>query len=381
LPSAAAIALCCLLEAPVAAPGPAIAAGAPPGAPAGASSPTPAAGSDAAPRRRLLPIAAALVPGLLVHGSGHFAAGDRETARQLLATESVGLAMLVGSIGGLSFTGASRKFVAPFVLLGGAGLGTMTVTALSDLYGVLAPGAGWGGPERPVATTVRLGSLYVRNPTMPYRWITGAALESWSGGLRVEPAFYSNLDGRTLRAELRAGYRLVGARPTDPFPSARQVDASVGLFHHRERRTPGEYDMTVGDVMASGRFGLGGWLPTLTGAFVEWGAGAAIGAYHYGGVGAIESSDALLMRFGFGVHFGAPGAPRRGELLLLYDHRHDGFAGGMKIIGLGSGAFGHIGMESHVMFTRRWGLGLELAAGSAHLAGLWLRWQPSEPRS
>ena len=43
------------------------------------------------------------------------------------------------------------------------------------------------------------------------------------------------------------------------------------------------------------------------------------------------------MRFGFGVYFGRSRRARRGELLLVYDHRHDGFAGGMKIGGLGSG--------------------------------------------
>jgi hypothetical protein len=332
-------------------------------------------------RRGLLPVAAAIVPGLLVHGSGHFVAGDRQTARRLLATESVGLSMVLGGIAGLSFTGASRKLVAPFILLTGAGVGTMMVTGLSDLYGVLAPETGWGAPEPPVATTVRMGGLFVRNPTMPYRWVAGAAIESWAGGLRVAPAFYSNLDGQTLRADLRVSYRVRGARPTDDHPSPRHLDVSLGLFHHRERRAPAGFDLTVGDLQAGGRLGLGGWLPSLTGAFAEWGVGTSIGGYHYGGAGTTDSAQALLFRFGFGLHFGAAGAPRRGELLLLYDHRHDGFAGGMKMVGLGSGATGHVGAEGHVMFTRRWGIGLELKAGAAHLVGLSLRWQPSEPRS
>jgi hypothetical protein len=332
-------------------------------------------------RRGLLPVAAAIVPGLVIHGSGHFVAGDRRTAVRLLATESIGLSMVIGGIAGLSLTGASRKTVAPFILLTGAGVGTMMVTGLSDLYGVLAPETGWGAPERPVATTVRMGGLYVRNPTLPYRWIAGTTLDSWGGGLRVAPGFYSNLDGQTLRADLRVSYRVRGARPTDAHPSQRHVDVSLGLFHHRERRAPAAFDMTVGDLMASGRLGLGGWLPSLTGAFAEWGAGGSIGSYHYGGVGALESAEALQFRFGFGTYFGAAGARRRGELLLLYDHRHDGFAGGIKMVGLGSGAGGHGGVEGHFMFTRRWGIGMELKAGSAHLAGLWLRWQPSEPKS
>ena len=321
------------------------------------------------------------MPGLLVHGSGHFVAGDRQTARRLLATESIGLSMVLGGIAGLSFTGASRKLVAPFILLTGAGVGTMMVTGLSDLYGVLAPETGWGAPEPPVATTVRLGGLYVRNPTMPYRWLAGAAIESWAGGLRVAPAFYSNLDGQTLRADLRVSYRVRGARPTDTTPAPQHLDVSLGLFHHRERRAPAEFDMTVGDLQAGGRLGLGGWLPSLTGAFAEWGAGPSIGGYHYGGAGAPESAEALLFRFGFGLHFGAAGRRPPGRAAAgvrpparrLRRRHEDGRAGQRRHRPRGA--------EGHVMFTRRWGIGMELKAGAAHLVGLSLRWQPSEPRS
>src|SRR4051812_27157464 len=78
------------------------------------SKPTTKADSVAVqPRSRLLPAAAAAVPGLVIHGAGHFALGQPRTARNLLLMEGVGLgAFLAGGLT-LAFTGASRYFVAP----------------------------------------------------------------------------------------------------------------------------------------------------------------------------------------------------------------------------------------------------------------------------
>jgi hypothetical protein len=328
------------------------------------------------PPRRLLPIAAALAPGLIIHGSGHFVAGDRRSAYRLLAAESVGLGVVAAGIAGLSLTGASRKTVAPFILLTGAGVATMATTALADLYGVSAPAGGWGRPLAPPPVEASLATLYVNNPTFPYRWVAGTRAALWTGGWRWAPAVYSNADAQTLRFELRAGYRLRGPRPGDEHPSSTHVDLSAGLLHHRERRDPAPFDHSTGDLSIDGRFGLGGLLPSLMGSFVEWGAGAALGAYHYGGpVDATEAMDALLMRFGFGCHFGQHAA-RSGELLLAYDHRHDGFAGGMKVGGLGSGAGGHMEITARTWLGPRWGLAAELQLGSAHVYGLSLRLRP-----
>lgn len=46
----------------------------------------------------LLPAAAALLPGLVLHGAGHWLAGDRATAWRLLAAQGTGLGLL--AVGG-----------------------------------------------------------------------------------------------------------------------------------------------------------------------------------------------------------------------------------------------------------------------------------------
>jgi hypothetical protein len=55
---------------------------------------------------------------------------------------------------------------------------------------------------------------------------------------------------------------------------------------------------------------------------------------------------------------------------LYYDHRHDGFAAGLKMTGLGSGVAGHFGMEGRLYLDSQWGLLLDAQVGSAYVAGL-----------
>ena len=60
----------------------------------------------------------------------------------------------------------------------------------------------------------------------------------------------------------------------------------------------------------------------------------------------------LLARFGFGMYLGDP-AERGGEVVVYYDHRHDDFAAGLKLTGLGSGIPGHFGAEARYYFGHR----------------------------
>src|SRR6476659_8021063 len=80
------------------------------------------------PGRRALAVGAAIVPGLLVHGSGHFVAGDTRGGYRLLALEGIGLGTLALGFVPIVATGASRRFVGPAAALSvvGAGLFVMS---------------------------------------------------------------------------------------------------------------------------------------------------------------------------------------------------------------------------------------------------------------
>ena len=51
---------------------------------------------------------AAIFPGVVVHGAGHFVAGNRRTGYRLLAMEGLGAGLTLGGFATLALTGASR---------------------------------------------------------------------------------------------------------------------------------------------------------------------------------------------------------------------------------------------------------------------------------
>jgi len=72
----------------------------------------------------------------------------------------------------------------------------------------------------------------------------------------------------------------------------------------------------------------------------------------------------LLMRVAIGFFIGDGGS-----WTLYYDHRHDGYAAGLKMFGLGSGVLGHIGTAVQYFVSPDWGVAVRAETGSAHVLG------------
>jgi hypothetical protein len=346
-----------------------------------AADPTLAAGTGAPnlPTRAALPAAAALVPGMLLHGSGHFAAGDRPTGWRLLGVEALGLGLIAVGIGGLMRTGASPRTVEPFIWMTAAGGGLVATSWLADLYGVLAPTGGAGAPllVLPVVEA-RLGTRYVADPTLAGAGFLGPALDFRLGRWRLSPGAWFAVDGASnTRFEAAVAFRFVGPRAGDsaaPVTDGSFLDLVVGGVYHRYREAlagplQAAFEMTSSELRVDGRLDLRRYAASLTGAFVEGGAGVGIAAYSYPVAPATEASTMLLARFGFGCYFGHR-ADRWGEARVYYDHRHDDFSGGLKIPGLQSGPIGHFGLDGRAFVTDRWGIRAEIEAGSAWVAGI-----------
>jgi hypothetical protein len=332
------------------------------------------------PRRGVVPAVAALVPGFLVHGSGHFAGGDRATAWRLFHAEAVG-AMLIGvGVAGLMLTGASRRTIEPFVWTTAAGTGLFVGSWLADVYGVLAPPGGTGGPIRVLPTLeAKLGTLYVSDPTLAGDVLGGAAIDLRWDRWRLSPGAWFAMDGaNNSRFEGALAFRFVGPRAGADVVASSDgsfVDLVAGAVHHRySEDAPAPlrvaFDTTTLELHLDGRYDLRRFAPSLAGAFVEGGAGAALGWYNYPAPATTEAAALLLARLAFGVYLGRR-AERWGELRAYYDQRHDGYAGGLKS-GLTSGPVGHIGADVTFFVTERWGLGGDVEAGSAVVAGLTL---------
>jgi hypothetical protein len=328
----------------------------------------------------ILPGAAALVPGVLVHGSGTFVAGDRKTAGRLLTWQGVGMLGLTGAFTELALTGASRKTIwlsAPTLLLS---FGLFTQTWLADIYGAFSGTNSTGSPQLSLPRLrVDLGYRYVFDPQFDYANFTYLAAETWLDQVRLTSENWFALDDANLRNRLLVDVRLSG--PTHQTRSSNGSTLDLRFGAQFTRYGSEGFSVVTPEAQVRGRLDLADVGPSLGGAFADASVGLGMEVYDYDAEGLGFGSDInslLLGEFGFGLYLG-DGDPS-GEVRLYYDHRHDSYAGGAHLSDLGGGVVGHFGLSSHMDFGR-WGVGVDLKAGSAYIAGIDLRyngWMPDE---
>ncbi|HTE52311.1 MAG TPA: hypothetical protein VK698_15770 [Kofleriaceae bacterium] len=328
---------------------------------------------------RLLPVGAAIVPGLLLHGAGHYVAGERDVARRLFVVEGVGLGM--AAVGGtqLLVTGASRHFSGPPIALIVSGVGLFGMSWLADLYGVAGGGhSAEAGGAAPLE--VEAGYGYVYDPRFAYRQFAVAEASAWLGSTRVAPSVWVALDDDNQRMRLEGTRRLVGAGSARPTGDVSRVELTGAVTHHRY---PGHgFAVTTGEVMLGGRLDMGRVGDSLAGSFTELGLGlgAEVTNYYTPGAGA-NLGELLLARFACGVLIGRPDRVH-GEASIYYDHRRDTFTGGISPgTGPGSGFAGFFGADLHLYMGARWGVRALFEQGAARVAnlGLLMRFGGSSP--
>jgi len=322
------------------------------------------------PKRSALAAAAAIVPGVVVHGAGHYVAGDPTTGSRLLALEGAGLGTLALGIVPIVASGASRRLVGPAAALTVAGIGLFAISSLADLYGVVAPPGGFGAPDvtAPWLETA-LGYRYIYDPVFSYRSFVAYDIDWRLGHLRFAPSAWFALGDTNSRLRLVTAYRFLGPTPSGSElpPDGSFLDVDTALTRHAF--TSDRFATTTVEIALSGRLDMRRFAQSLTGSFAEMSFGWALQTYEYSidGVRA-DVGELLLARFGYGIYVGWPGSAH-GEVMLYYDHRHDDFAAGLKVPGLGSGVAGHFGADARFYWNEQWGTQFEVAAGSAYVAG------------
>lgn len=323
------------------------------------------------PPRRALSTTTAVVPGLLVHGAGHFALGQPRTARNLLLMEGVGLGLFLA--GGLTivFTGASRYFVAPAATVTTVGFGLFSTSYLADIYGTVSNdgGAALSRYRPPARWETELGYRRVQDPEFTYRDFMVERVSRQIGPLRLSPSGMFSLGGETARYRIESQYRLIGD-VVDPRPrDVSFLDVTFAVVH--QRHPPEHFSRSLAELSLDARYDFARLGPTLRGAFLELGAGYALARTDYDLTGLTVPHDLehlLLGRVGFGVTLRGKSAPGS-EALLYYDHRHDDYVAGLKIKGIGSGALGHFGFAARWFFNDTVGVAIDAQAGSAYLGG------------
>lgn len=316
----------------------------------------PESSAEPAPAVRVWPMAAALVAGPIAHGAGHLVAGQTRTGLRLLAGEGLGLLGIAAGLAGLALTGASEKTALPLSGITALGAGLFASSLLADIYGVATPSEALGRAVYRPALVAEAGLLRVIDTLFAYDALAYLRGRTFVGrhSLTLQATLAMDHDNQRLRGMY--AYRLA------QLDAATYLDAELGAVHHRF--APERFSMTFAEASLSGRLGLAHIGPTLRGAFVEGAFGVGFGAHRYFDI-ETESDSLLLIRLGFGFFIGDGGS-----WTLYYDHRHDGYAGGMKLPGLASGVLGHVGSCLQYYLTPDWGLALRAESGSAHLLGL-----------
>jgi len=360
-----------------------VAGGAEPAAAPAVATPSPA--PPAPPPERLpsppeprapspLPEIAAVLPGLFVHGSGVWLQGRNQTAARLLLLEGAGVLAILASGVILFQTGAARDVVGPTALLAVGGVGTFGTSFAANLYATWAPRDGLGAPlVRLPALESSLGYLYVYDPQFPQRHFVTAQLSGRLGPWHLAAGTSRSTIGGSDRLELLGGYRVLGPRGHGAAAASdgSYLEPRVGVSEHR---FPDDgFSSLVLEVALEGRLDVERYLPDVHGAFFqgEAGYGRQIFRHDLPGPNPTTSTSLLLAHAGFGMYLGnRAGDGTGGEVELYYDHRHDGYAGGLKVNGLGSGPAGHFGLRGNYQLSPRWGVRAHGEAGSAYVLGL-----------
>lgn len=351
--------------------------------------------TDTSNARRGVAIAGAVVPGVIVHGTGHWLADKPCTARRIAAAEAVGLGGVIVGGSTIVLTGASRYLMLPAISLTVAGTALFFTSFAADVYGVTGAARYAGDPllVRPRWET-EVGVLRVNNPSFEFEWLFSQAVAANVGAARFAGTMDTALDETHARYRLGVTWRFVGPRPPpieSPVPLAGAdgthmarhsaditastrdgsfVDLYAGLM--RQNYLDSRFVTDSAELLATGRLDLVRLGPTLRGAFAELSTGVALSNTRYRLDGLRVPADdesVLLGRLGFGMYLGR-GTHRGSEVILYYDHRHDDYAAGLKIPGLGSGNLGHFGIAGQYYWSRHWGLGAVAEVGSAYVTGL-----------
>jgi hypothetical protein len=321
--------------------------------------------------RRGVAVAAAIVPGSLVHGAGHWVAGQPCTARRIASAEAIGFAGIVAGGSTIIFTGASRYLMAPAITLTIGGFGLFITSFVADVYGVSGAARYAGEPLRwrPRWET-EFGLLRVDNPLFDFEWLISQKAATHLGSASVSAALDTALDGAHARYQLGIALRSIGPRPDALARDGSFFDLYTGLAE--QRYVTYGFVTDSAEMLGTGRLDLGRVGPSLRGSFVEMSLGLALVRTRYVLEGLSVPADfesLLLGRIAFGVYLGR-GVHRGGEVTAYYDHRHDDYAAGMKVPGLGGGAVGHAGLSARYFFSNRLGAGVVAEAGSALVTGI-----------
>ncbi len=311
--------------------------------------------------QRALSVAAAILPGLGLHGAGLYTLGDERGARSLLALEGIGFAMILAGGVPLALSGAARDITWPAVPLLVTGAGLFATSWLADLYGVSGLSA-WAVPPASVAPfELEASYAYVRDVHFDYGHFTVLAARLVPGAYFVESAAWIALDADNQR------WRLDGRGSIWDSDGRRRTFVELRGAATWHRYGDDGFSSRLAELAVAGRLELAELSSNLRGSYIELSTGAGVEWLRFGLPSGDEDdlSALLLGTFAVGAQLGNGGG-LWADLRLFYDHRRDDFAAGLSTRTRGSGFAGHVGAAAHLR-RGSWGLVGEAVFGGAHV--------------
>lgn len=314
----------------------------------------------------------AVVPGAVLHGSGHYALGHEKTGLALLIGEGVGLALSLGGYATLRATGNSRYVAGPAVAATVFGASLFLASFGADLYGTVATDGGAVDliPRAPARFESELGYRYVADPHFAYEHFVVESFTLRQSHFRLTPSAWFATNSSNVRYRVEAAYRLFGLDPGERGLRDDHVDIVLGGLH--QRYVPEHIQRSGIEIELDTRFDFAHLGDTLRGSFIDLALGYGVARVHYDIQGVAvpaDNDDLLLLRVGLGVALRGRAAPGS-EARLYYDHRHDDYAAGLLTPGRISGVFGKFGADLRWFFTPRLGVLVDAQVGSAMAFGL-----------
>lgn len=309
--------------------------------------------------------AGSLVPGAVVHGSGHFINQCQSLGQRLFWIELAGVGLIATALAPAPIFGGNELLVPVQAFLGMSGVALVAGSFLLDVYGSFVPPESRGGSRsRAPLLESHLGYRYVYDPLFAYRNFVTQGFDLWYESTRFMPRAELSPDDGNARYRLPVVWRWFGPTPGRAGDDGSFADAVTAVTHQDFPRDG--FRVTTLEAGVDSRMDLARLDPELVGTFAELGLGLGLNRYDYEAPGAGQDTNGLLlMSFAIGAYFGNPDG-RGGELKLGYDHRHDDFAAGLKLNNGSSGSIGHFLIESRA-YLDQWGLSLEGQVGSAYV--------------
>lgn len=304
-------------------------------------------------RRRAIAVAAAIVPGAVLHGSGHYVLGDRATARRLLIMEVVGAALLGGGGALMGWSGTDENLALAYVPMAVAGAAIMTGSFLADLLGVSIhadPDAVRAiEPDGLGAVSLGYRLSHVPNLDAGQNVRAGAALRLGPVAFDYvgEPATTGGYSAHAAALEVRGVTSVLGGQLGLGVDGARRQMASDGVTQYAVA------------AWAESRWSLARVAARVPGGYARLQLGLGLELVDYEGVpgGTNDAVPFVAGRAAFGLRAGPVG------LEADYDHRKDRLPGG-AYLGRLPGFLGSFGVGARWHLTRGWALAGEARYGT-----------------